>query len=52
MKVKSHIEQQKLTATISFTIPYVKWGMKDPSNLVLKVKNFVEIDIQAVARIK
>ena len=52
MKVKSHVEQQRLTATISFTVPYVKWGMKDPSNFLLKVKDIVEIDIQAAARIK
>lgn len=52
MKVKSHMEQQKITATLSFTVPYVKWGMKDPSNFLLKVKDFVEIDIQAAARIK
>ena len=52
MKVKSHMEQQKLTATISFTVPYVQWGMKDPSNFLLKVKDSVDIDIQAAARIK
>jgi polyisoprenoid-binding protein YceI len=52
MKVKSHAEGQKLTANISFTIPYVNWGMKDPSNFLLKVKDFVEIDIQAAAQIK
>jgi polyisoprenoid-binding protein YceI len=52
MKVKCHIEERKLTAVISFAVPYVKWGMKDPSNFLLKVKDFVEIDIQAAARIK
>ena len=52
MKVKSHLEPQKLTAAISFNVPYVKWGMKDPSNILLKVKDFVEIDIEASARIK
>jgi polyisoprenoid-binding protein YceI len=52
MNVKSHIEQQKLTAAITFTVPYVKWGMKDPSNFLLKVKDSVEIDIEAAARIK
>lgn len=52
MNVKSHIEQQKLTAAISFTVPYVQWGMKDPSNFLLKVKDFVDIDIEAAARVK
>jgi hypothetical protein len=52
MKVKTHIEQQELTAAISFTVPYVKWGMKDPSNFLLKVKDYVDIDIQTTAHIK
>ena len=52
MRVKSRIEEQKLTAAISFTVPYVKWGMKDPSNFLLKVQDAVEIDIQAAAQIK
>jgi polyisoprenoid-binding protein YceI len=52
MKVKTHIEQQQLTAAISFTVPYVKWGMKDPSNFLLKVKDYVDIDIQTTAHIK
>lgn len=51
MKVKSHMEPQKLTADISFTVPYVQWGMRDPSNFLLKVKNFVDIDIHTAARI-
>ena len=42
---KTHMDQQKLTATIGFQVPYVKWGMKDPSNLLLKVDKFVQIDI-------
>jgi hypothetical protein len=52
MKVKTHIDQQNLTAVISFTVPYVKWGMKDPSNFLLRVKDFVDIEIQTTARIK
>ena len=46
---KTHIEQQKLTARITFPVPYVKWGMKDPSNFLLKVKDTVQIDITLVA---
>ena len=52
VKVKNHMEQQKLSADISFTVPYVKWGMNDPSNFLLKVKDSVDIDIQATARVK
>src|SRR5579871_845568 len=31
------------TATVHFTIPYEKWGMKNPSTLFLKVTDSVEI---------
>jgi polyisoprenoid-binding protein YceI len=48
---KTHIEQQKMTATIGFPVPYVKWGMKDPSNFLLKVKDTVEIDIHATGQL-
>lgn len=36
-------------ATSSFTIPYVKWGMKNPSNFLLRVDDKVEMDVRAVA---
>jgi len=33
-----------------FDVPYVKWGMKNPSNLILRVNDKVQIDIHTVAR--
>ncbi len=50
LKAKTHWEAQKLTATLAFNVPYVKWGMKDPSTFILKVKDFVEIDVETTAR--
>jgi polyisoprenoid-binding protein YceI len=38
------------TATGHFTVPYVKWGMKNPSTFVLRVSETVEIGIETVAR--
>ena len=35
------------TATVHFTIPYEKWGMKNPSTLFLRVSDSVEIDVVA-----
>jgi polyisoprenoid-binding protein YceI len=48
---KCHIEQQKLQATIQFTVPYQKWGMKNPSTLFLRVDDNVIIDIHAVGQL-
>jgi polyisoprenoid-binding protein YceI len=38
------------TANGRFNIPYVKWGMKNPSKALLRVSENVEIAIRAVAR--
>jgi polyisoprenoid-binding protein YceI len=35
------------SAKSHFTVPYVKWGMKNPSTFVLRVDQSVEIEIQA-----
>jgi polyisoprenoid-binding protein YceI len=35
------------TASSHFTIPYERWGMKNPSTLFLRVSNSVEIDLRA-----
>ncbi len=39
------------TATVHFTVPYEKWGMKNPSNLFLKVSDSVQIDLIAAGSI-
>jgi polyisoprenoid-binding protein YceI len=33
------------SATLHFAVPYASWGMKNPSNLFLKVNDSVEIDM-------
>jgi polyisoprenoid-binding protein YceI len=34
------------TGTSTFEVPYVKWGIKDPSNFVLKVKPVVSVELE------
>jgi polyisoprenoid-binding protein YceI len=42
---------ERWTANIHFTIPYAKWGMKNPSTLFLRVNDTVEIDISAAGSV-
>jgi polyisoprenoid-binding protein YceI len=44
---KVHLANAQMSATIDLAVPYVKWGMKDPSTLFLKCKDTVEIEVQA-----
>jgi len=39
------------TATVHFTVPYAKWGMKNPSTLFLRVNDSVEIDLAAIGNV-
>jgi polyisoprenoid-binding protein YceI len=39
------IESDHWSANVHFTVPYAKWGMKNPSTLFLRVNDYVEIDL-------
>lgn len=45
------VDGNNLTARGKFVVPYVAWGMKDPSNFLLKVEKKVTIEIVAEGRI-
>ncbi len=40
-----HLDGSNATATGSFEVPYVNWGLKNPSILFLKVAKVVRIDL-------
>jgi polyisoprenoid-binding protein YceI len=40
------------TAAVHFTVPYEKWGMKNPSTLFLRVNDSVEIDLAAAGVVR
>jgi polyisoprenoid-binding protein YceI len=39
------------SATVHFTVPYAKWGMKNPSTFFLRVSDSVEIDMVAAGSV-
>ena len=42
---------EQWSATVHFTVPYQKWGMKNPSTLFLRVSDTVEIDLVAAGTV-
>jgi polyisoprenoid-binding protein YceI len=40
------------TGTSRFEVPYVSWGIKDPSNFFLKVKHVVNVELEMSGAVK
>ena len=48
---RAEIKNGDVAASTGFVIPYVQWGMKNPSNFLLRVSDKVEMNIQAAGRL-
>jgi YceI-like domain len=46
-----HIDGSKATAKGQFVVPYVQWGLKNPSFLIWKAENNVGIDLNLVGQV-
>lgn len=50
--VRGERDGDRIEATAGFTIPYVAWGLRDPSKLVLRVAKQVEVEIELAAELE
>jgi hypothetical protein len=46
-----HLEGATATAKAHFVVPYVQWGLKNPSFLIWKADNDVAIDLNLIGRL-
>lgn len=50
--VHAELTGNRWRGTAKFEVPYVKWGIKDPSNFFLKVKPVVNVELEMSGEIK
>jgi polyisoprenoid-binding protein YceI len=48
----TRVEGSELEATIEFEVPYVAWGLKNPSKLLLKVSKVVLVRVHGFGRLE
>lgn len=51
LPIEAKVTQGQLTATTSFGIPYIQWGLKNPTTLFLKVGDTVQLTINAAGHL-
>jgi len=50
--VHAELTGDRWTGTSKFEVPYVKWGIKNPSNFLLKVKPVVSVELETSGEVK
>ena len=50
--VRVEMAPGQVTATATFAVPYIRWGLKNPSTFLLRVADKVDVQIHAIARIR
>jgi hypothetical protein len=52
VNLQTKASADQMSATFTFDVPYVAWGMKDPSNFLLKVSKTVRVSIEAAGTLQ
>jgi|SRR5947209_18826530 len=52
LPVEANISGDHWKGTANFKVPYIKWGLKNPSNFVLRVKSEVQIDLELAGNLR
>lgn len=52
VEVSTRVIDGLLEAELEFTVPYVAWGMKNPSKLLVRVSKEVQVRIRGVGRLE
>lgn len=50
--VHAQLAENHWDGTCTFDVPYIKWGIKDPSNFLLKVKPVVNITVEMSGEVR
>jgi polyisoprenoid-binding protein YceI len=51
-EVHAELVGDRWSGTAKFEVPYVKWGIKDPSNFLLKVKPVADVEVEMSGEVK
>jgi polyisoprenoid-binding protein YceI len=49
---RADVNGGEVASSTAFMIPYVQWGIQNPSNFLLRVSDKVEMNIQSMGRLK
>ena len=52
LPAKVEVQNGRVTAETHLQIPYVEWGLHDPSVMMLRVAKVVDVKVQAVGRLE